>query len=439
MEPTACPECDVIQRAGTAFCSNCGVRLIGKEPAAAPGETSRTAAFERARARQEFGRIKRIVTTVRSVFWATAVFALLLVVLWHLVLSPRWPAENWWLAVTLLVWGQLAVTVAGALLVTRAPLVWTTVGACWWTLDTALNVALAGLPPINLVRILLTASFWFAVAQAARVQRLMAADPSLQLVRKRLDPERRVAGGIADTAQQRRRAERRRSGVRTLALAGVAVVGVVLLVVVVRQVTRAPSVDATAQAFAERWAARDAEALGQLFVEGPAGRRAIALRDDVERRGWHERAPRLGEAEIEASEAAALARFPCGDGALTVAFGYDERVGWKVVQVTLPPFDLPELAPSIDAFRQAWAAEGTDALLACFRPASRDRIGAQLVRLLEKRDWHERRPALGDVDAGEPGRERRRVLFAIGFDELGVTFEYWHPSWRVVGVTLPRE
>ena len=122
-----------------------------------------------------------------------------------------------------------------------------------------------------------------------------------------------------------------------------------------------------------------------------------------------------------------------------MAFGYDERVGWKVVQVTLPPFDLPELAPSIDAFRQAWAAEGTDALLACFRPASRDRIGAQLVRLLEKRDWHERRPALGDVDAGEPGRERRRVLFAIGFDELGVTFEYWHPSWRVVGVTLPRE
>jgi hypothetical protein len=31
------------------------------------------------------------------------------------------------------------------------------------------------------------------------------------------------------------------------------------------------------------------------------------------------------------------------------------------------------------------------------------------------------------------------VLFALCDDELGVTFEFWHPRWVVVGVSLPRQ
>jgi len=74
-------------------------------------------------------------------------------------------------------------------------------------------------------------AFWCAVAQAARVQRLMAADPSLQLVRRRIDEGRRVAGGVGDRAKERARTEtkarrRRRlkvvGGVLALLVAGVA-------------------------------------------------------------------------------------------------------------------------------------------------------------------------------------------------------------------------
>jgi len=376
----------------------------------------------------------------KAMFWAMSVCAGLLVVLWQLAFDQL--AElggSWRLALTVLVWGQLAVTIAGALLVTRAPLVWTTIGACWWTLDTVLNVWLGGLAPMNIFRLLLMLSFWFAVGQAARVQRLMAADPSLQIVRKRLDPDRRVEGGIADAAQSRRRAEGRRILRRRVALGGIVVVGLVAVVAVIRLATRPPTVDATVQAFAEHWTRGDIAALGELFEEGAASRRANALRDDLEQRGWKGEPPRLGEPEVSPSNGSALATFPCGDGQLSVAFRRHERIGWKVTQVSLPSFVVPDVAPGIEAFRRAWATEGTDALVACFRPASRERLGASLVRLLEKRDWQQRRPALGDLDPGTSGRDRRKVLFAMGLDELGVTFEFWHPQWVVVGVQLPRE
>ncbi|MBL8727619.1 MAG: zinc ribbon domain-containing protein [Planctomycetes bacterium] len=435
MEAITCPECEAIQPAGSAFCENCGVKLVVAEKGSGRG-----AAYERSRARQEFGRIKQTVLIVRSVFWAMSAFAGLLVLLWFVALGQLGElGGNWRLALTVLVWGQLAVTIAGALLVTRAPLVWTTVGACWWTLDTVLNVWLGGLAPMNVFRLVLMVSFWFAVAQAARVQRLMAADPSLQLVRKRLDPELRTKGGIADTVQSRQRDDRRRTGRRRLAMFGVVALGLVAVVLVIGMVTRPPTVDATVQAFAERWARGDAEAIGQLFEEGAAGRRATSLRDDLEQRGWNAASPRLGEPEVVPAEGSALVHFPCGDGRLSVGFRYDERAGWLLTQVTLPPFEVPDLAPGIDAFRRAWAADGTDALVACLRPASRERLGTSLQRLLEKRDWHRQRPVLGDVDPGQPGRDRRKVLFALGNDELGVLFEFWHPQWVVVGVTLPRE
>jgi hypothetical protein len=435
MEPITCPECEAIQPAGTTFCENCGVKLVAAEHASGRG-----AGYERSLARREFGRIKQTVLIVRSVFWAEALFAGLLVLIWHLALSQIEGLEGTWrVALTVLVWGQLAVTVAGALLVTRAPLVWTTIGACWWTLDTVLNVWLTGLAPLNVFRLVLMASFWFAVGQAARVQRLMAADPSLQIVRQRFDPALRTKGGIAETATSRRRAERKQTVRRRLALAGAVVLGLVVVVFVITLVNRPPTVDATLQAFTERWARGDAEALGELLEEGAAGRRARALRDDLQQRGWNDTPPRLGVPELTAGDGRATAHFACGDGRLSVAFRRDERAGWMVTQVSLPPFVVPDLTPGIDTFRRAWQAEGTDALVACFRPESRERTGGSLVRLLEGRSWHERRPALGDVDPGKPGRDRRRVLFALGDDELGVTFEFWHPRWVVVGVSLPRQ
>ena len=60
------------------------------------------------------------------------------------------------------------------------------------------------------------------------------------------------------------------------------------------------------------------------------------------------------------------------------------------------------------------------------------------MRVLTKREWHERRPELGETFPPKAGsRGRLRVGFAVGADQVDVSFEYWHPQWYVVGVSLP--
>lgn len=445
--PSPCARCKTANPPGTSFCTHCGAPLAGAPAAPASRVRSRRAAAhgdaaEQSRARNEFGRIKNIVLTVRAVFWAETVYALSQVLLWHKLLSTvaTEDREHWMTLVTLVFCAQVALMVAGAVSVLRAPLLWTTVGACATTLHVALGFW-ANEFRFSLgsgIQTFLLVAFWFAVAQAARVQRLMAADPKLQIVRKKIDPRRKVQGGVADEARERQREERRRTFHNRLKLSGVVAVLLIGVIFGIRELTKPPAVDGAVAEFAARWGRAEIGGLADMFVEGAGDRRATALREELERRGWHTAMPPLGEAAIESREDLAHVTWKGNGDAVTTTFQLFPD-GWRVVGTSLPPLQVPDLAPALAAFRTAWDAKGTTGLLAMIRDASRERLGGSLQRLLEKRQWHERRPALGDVEPGRPGQGRTKVLFALGNDELEVVFEYWHPSWRIVGVRLPRE
>ncbi len=438
--PIPCGECGGDNPAGTAFCAQCGAKLASWPAPRRRRARAKGDAAERSRARQEFGRIKQTVLTVRSIFWTCAGFAALQTLAWVAVaVSEGFDTMGPFAAVvTALVLGQLALLVAGAIFVLRAPLVWTTVAACYWTLNVAL-ILFSGEGRIGLmdvVAMFLVVALWVAVGQAARVQRFMADDPSLQLVRKRLAPEQRVVGGVGDDVRARRKHDRRQAWHVRLRLLGM--VGLLAVVggFVIFEATRPTPVDETVSTFARRWSLHDVDGVCTLFDTGANG--SLSFREDLEQRGWSAALPPLGDAKVETRGDLAVVRWTLGKSEVLARFVRSRDV-WQLDRIALPPVDAPDPGGAVDAFAAAWEGPGTDALVASFRPASRERVGGSLRRMLERRQWHERRPALGARDVGPVHAGRCKVLFTIGHDELRVSFEYWHPRWHVVGVALPRE
>ncbi len=441
--PIPCGECGADNPAGTTFCAQCGVKLVASR--SAPHRRRSRAkgdAAERSRSRQEFGRIKQTVLTVRSIFWACAALAAGWLALWHwfAAVAGLELTSTMGMVITVLLWGQLGMLIAGAIYVLRAPLVWTTIGACYWSLSTVMMLlAGGGMPgPMDVAQAFVALAFWFGVAQAARVQRFMAEDPSLQLVRKRLAPERRVVGGVGDDVRVRRKQERRTAWRGRLRLLGLA--GALALVAgfVIYKLTRPMPVDGTVSTFARRWSLHDVDGLCSLFDTGATGSLASSLREELEQRGWSAALPPLGDNKVETRGDRAVVRWQLGNNEVLTRFVRSRDV-WQLDHIALPPIDAPDPDDAVAAFAAAWEGSGTDALVASFRPASRERVGGSLRRMLERREWHERRPALGARDVGPVRAGRCKVLFTIDHDELRVSFEYWHPRWYVVGVALPRE
>jgi hypothetical protein len=442
---SACPGCGAALATGTRFCTACGAASAADDAVAEAGEAPRTRARNRgdadaelrAQNRREFGRIKSVVLIVRSVFLASIVLAALQLLTFQLraaVLLPGDEAAAWRIAIFAVLCAELAVSVAGALLVLRAPLVWTTTAAAAWTLDSALLLLLNGfaLPPGVVVRLFFTVSFWFAVGQAGRVQRLMAADPSLQLMRKRIDPSRRVAGGVVESARKRQRQASRLDRRRRWTLFGAIVGACALLGVVLWWQLRPPAVDASVATFAANWARNDVAAIRDTL---PTARQR-SFRDDIERRGWAAGLPALGEATIEQRDGMALVTFPVDGGTVDCVFNRLDS-HWILAHLAMPALQASDPAPTLAAFRSAWQASGTEALVAMVRPTSRDRLGRDIARLLERRDWAKSRPALGECAPDEVRDGRVRASFAIGNDELRANFEYWHPGWVLSGIALP--
>lgn len=423
------------------FCAQCGVKLGSVAATGQRRRSRRTAtgdAAERAFARQEFGRIKSVVLTVRGVFAASAVLAVVCVLVLYRVAQVLVGEERH--LVHLVMWmgiGEFAMLTVGALLVVRAPLLWTTVAACYWTLNTLLSwwIDDFAIGSWTMLRLLLLASFWFAVGQAARVQRLMAADPTLQIVRKRLDPERRVAGGVADEArlrQRQARAQRWRKGVQ---LGGLVLLLAVGFWFVIGQLSKPPAVDQSLERFAASLRTGTFDSIGDLCIDGPGGQMTRSLREGLERRGWQAQALVQAAPTVEATDTHATVTYRPGENQVICHWRRDEA-RWRVVDIDLPPLVAPPVDSALQAFRAAWQQSGADALLAQLRPASRDRIGPALRRILENREWIERRPELGDVDMGKVRDGRARATFLLGDTELTVQFEYWHPQWHVTGLSL---
>ncbi len=404
---------------------------------------------ERSRQRQEFGRIKSIVFTVRSVYWSGIVFAAVQLLLYHLILQPVFTdleLTTYSVVVGIISWGQLALLIAGARLIMRQPYVWTLIGAGYWLLATGQAFWVASLADWALLQdtrvvayltmmVFMLFAFLFAVGQAKRVQRLMDANPDLQLQRKRLDPEARSVGGIAEEAAVRRDMERKRSHAMQLRLV-VAAVGVLVLGGGgVWAMTRPPAPQSAAAKFAEHWGAEDFQSVYKLCVGGESGRVAGSLREDLQQRGWHRDAPVLGEVAVVGAAEHATSRFPCASGELVVQWQLRD-VGWRIVSSSLPELVVGKVDDGVATFRAAWASSGMAPLLAMIRPES-FKIARGVTSILKRREWLETRPALGDVDVGDlRARGKVRVRFELQSKELSVTLQYWHPEWKIAGFGL---
>lgn len=483
MAMIACNACDAFNSPKASVCIECGERLhagdaMRADPAASPpplqrqgdadaappelpGRAPKVARkhvsrrqrdpeqVERSRQRQEFGRIKNIVFTVRSIYWSGVVFAITQLLLFHLILSPAFAElemTTMRLVCGVVLWGQLVLLFAGARLVVKKPFVWTVVGAVYWLLSTAQAFWIASLGDwlllqdtrffayLTMMSFMLIA-FWFAVAQARRVQRLMDENPELQLQRRRLSAEERSYGGVAEEARTRRADERRRSHAAQLRLIGVAL-GVLLLGGGgVWAMTRPPAPEDAAAAFEAGWSEKDFDQVFALCEGGKAGRLADRMRESLEQRGWHESPPELSEVDVQQDGERAATVFVCEGGQLLLLWQLDESQ-WQVRSVTFPELDVGSAGAGVVQFREAWQTPGMDALRAMVR-AEDSRVGTGIRNILDRRGWLEKRPPLGDVDIGSVrSRGRATSTFELEDVELRITLQYWHPGWKITGFSL---
>lgn len=440
-----CPECQQPNPAGTRFCSQCGLLLqtsaaAAAEDAGAGGSRVRRRRDDPAKAalaRQEFARVKQVVLYLRTLFWVGALLSLLIAAFWQLAVAAAGTGSLAETLVTLLVWGGTALMVAGAVFVVRAPLAWSVVAACLYTLDVAILVVTGGGAVALAVKGLMALACWAAVAQSARVQKLMAAHPDLQIVRRRIGVDRQVRGGISE-AERRHQKTRKREAVRswlrwsgllpyTGGATGVAAVVLWLLL-------RPPSVEPSVERFAQLWNSGDTVTLAQLLAD------ADAVRGELTRRGWDRSPPGLTTAQIEQQGDIAHAAFTlAGASDRVVAHWERSPRDWALRRVEFPDVEAGELERGLEAFQRAWEGEGLGELMMLLTGELRDKRSDSIRRVLEHRQWADRRPGLGRVRVHSNRNGHARVTWAVDGGELTVRFEWWHPQWRVAGFSLPRD
>lgn len=411
-------------------------------------------AAKKSRARQEFGRIKNIVFTVRFVFLSSAILGFFTIALWHTAIADLVKViyGDYYGVMTAVVYLQFVVMIVGTLFVLRKPFAWTLVGACNWTLNTGLvwhflllcmaaNVYIRERgyeEPIELGMLsvfigfwtLMMLAFWFAVAQAARVQRILAENPELSLKRERFDPEKRAVGGVAELAYERRRETQGAEWLGLVKIGGIAVGALMVLGLVMWFLSLPPHVDPAVEKFAARWRDGEVQTIARQMSRS-------SFVEDLQRRGWDQQLPELGDPRIEEEGERARAEFTVTGGKVEVRFELREKA-WQLDSVRLPEVVAPPIDVAIRAFREAWKKPGMAALVEQFRPSRRERFGGTMKSMFGKRGWTDERPELGDHDEGRPRPGKATVLFAIGFDEMKVRFEFWHPQWYVTGLIPPR-
>ncbi len=410
-------------------------RRSAEQPPQLPGHDERA---EKARARQEFARTKQIVLYLRMVFWVGSLAALVNALIWHALPIDRDELGGWYLLITGVYWAQVLLMAGDALFVMRAPFPWSIVAASLHTLSTILVVFTAGPIAIAIYAFLLLC-YWAAVGQAARVQRLMAANPELQIVRRRIASERVVSGGVADAARSRRHRERSASAKGRMQMIGIVGGAILLLAGVIWWLARPPAVDDRVALFAGAWARGDQNTIDHMFELGPGDGDARRLREGLQRRGWSEGRPALSPGAIDEREVTASARFAVDGGELELSFRRDPITElWVLQRVGLPPIRTGPVADGVTALRTAWGT-GTDAVIGMLTDGMSARFGNGLKAAFERRGWGERRPELGEGRVQERGDGEVRITFDVDGDELRFDLEWWQPRWRIASVRLPRD
>jgi len=438
-----CPECSHQNAMKDRHCAACGASLReprGEDPKPRAGAARRRARsataddrVSKAQARAEFARTKQVAFRLRNVFIVGVLVSVaMLALLWKLgtLGNPDLTPTRLYLGYA--VYGLSAlVKLAGCFLVLRRPLVWSVVIAAEHTLVTVLGWWLGASDPIGLVLYgFFVIVFWAAVVSAGRLQRVMDANPELELRRGRVDRQRVREGGVATRARQLRTQSRW----ALLRLAGgfLAVVAVVILLV--WWLNLPPGLAASEAPFRAAWQARDYDEFGRLGSPQLERR----LEAPLVERGWDRAMPELGACAVEEKEGVGTTVFALADGGeLRVAWLFDPVVErWRIRSIDFPDVEYAPFDGFAERFYAAWRSDGVDALVALYDPDMRAEKDDGIRRSYERRDWTRSRPPVRDVALRGSG-SRRTLELETTEGDVSVRWRYRHPQWVVTGVRFP--
>lgn len=171
------------------------------------------------------------------------------------------------------------------------------------------------------------------------------------------------------------------------------------------------------------------------------------------RRNWFDEPPAMTVTEIVKQEMdgveAAIVTCELEGGRPLLLAWLHRKKGWGLIDWTFPPIATEPGDETTNALRAAWATEGSEAFLAMMTEEYRQRMGAKIVRSLERREWLQTRPdAIGDVyyerikapmmpmvDASTAGDFRCEAEVGDGF--LKLWWEYHHPDWKISKLIFP--
>jgi len=156
--------------------------------------------------------------------------------------------------------------------------------------------------------------------------------------------------------------------------------------------------------------------------------RAEAKRRSVQRMGLRQR-------EVAARRRRTLLKHTLIVSAIVAVIGV---VFWlaTVVQSSRVRHDVDAGARAVETFREAWNRSDRDAIIRLFPSESRARLGAMLTRVLTKRGWAARLPALGPAEV-----ELSSAGGGASFDLLnGILKTRWRrdaSGWCLLGLNFP--
>lgn len=418
-------------------CESCGATIGQVEP------THDSSEHALAEARREAANLRQSIARLRALYWLGAGWIVVQILMLWLSLreTPGWSegedagATKMFFAALVAV---LVVSIAGALYLKRAPVIWASVLAVMQTVSLALEIEYGGghmLQP--LCQAAFVVAYWVAIAFAISLHKRMAAHPDYAIEPKPIDEKRRVHGGIGDHLRHKAEVEHAQGAHTMHVVAGVAGGGLIAVALLVWAVSRPLSPKAIATPFQEVWNATGSESFANLFPGGIRNATLDVFFGGLERRGWMERRSPIKPESFEPTDDNLIVTYAGLSQPLRVQFRRNNE-GWKIRGVELPNATTDAASFAATRFERAWNDAGTNPLFALMTAGYRKKNGDSFNSRLKVRDWLGRRPPISDAETDFDEVTASGVCkWKLADGELMVSFEWWHPNWMVTGVRFP--
>ncbi len=425
-----CHHCEEGNPPDSLFCEKCGQEL-GVDSVQTNQATEEDIDFRLAK--NELARLRRAVHAVRSFYIITAVFSAFFAVIGFLLMltSPE-PGVVLAFLVTLCV---LMANIAGALRVTKEPFFWALSIASLNTIATLLILPGRGFI-FQVAIVTIAVALWACVSKAGRAQKILDAHPNLSLSRSGTRPN--VQQTHVGKSRLGRQAKKKRK--ELLVLGGIIAVVLIVGLLLALLVTADPTVDKKTQAFEEAWLKNDTIALSNLFAPEKRAKGSKNLARTMQRRGWTERPPTIGEAQIETEgKNRASVTYKIGSGQLITRWKLSTKGQWQLLSVETAGFvALSGPEQSIARFKSTWESADTIGLIDSFALEQAGRARRIISRAFRRPGWQDNPPKFLDYTIDVLRDERIRVTFRMQGFEMPSTWECRSPFWKIVRLKIPR-